>query len=249
MIKNEDPDTPGLKSVSSKPILIRKTEAKLKRNGSAKLKVTFSEIMPKKSEKSFKTIAATEEVSPVASNMTIGEFERLVSARLQNFTKRDIPDSAGIRPLSMTRGLKENLMSQKRSIPLTNLLLKEANSEKSGKTFNIRASSRGSLTKDLPFDSQIGTNKTFSLRQNSTNFRPFSQSFRENDTKQFQLVSGFASPSRKPINMINISRFNKTGSSFDINYTTEDLGINPEIEKKSSLMIIKTRTLLVRSLG
>ena len=240
MIRQVDRDSPDMKPSPSKPILIRKPETSLKRNRSANLKVTFSEHVAKKFDQPLKTQSATEDISPMASNMTIAEFERLVNSRLQSKRPKEEAPAYSIRPNSATRGTWEAQVATKRPIPLTSLFLRDADSGKNGRLFSLKGPGICSQLKEVSKDDRFHPSKALSFRLSSSNLRPFSQSFRENNDQPMNSCLGFVSPTMKPLTSMGFSRKNYSRSVLDVQKSIEELGISPDIEKKSMLLIIQT---------
>lgn len=221
------------KAAPSKPILVRKAEPSFKRNNSAKQRVTFFEPAVNHLEKSPKKFITNSQATPVASNMTLGQFEHFVSSRLQQTKLKDNSVEPAIRSMVPSRGVKNAQITLKRSIPMASLLIKQANMEKSLRAFTIRGQSKGILFREPSTEDLLGNSNSICLRPSALSIMPFSENLKERSNESYQSASGLFSRQRRKLISASQNKINRTTSTLDFHHSIEELGINPEIERKS----------------
>jgi hypothetical protein len=248
MIKEGSHASPSIRSPTSRPILVVKSSEKPTRVKSARLKVTFSECTFKKQESTPKTRNTEYEDAPKASKMTLKELERLVKSKLQGSPDIGAPTSPEQRPQSVSHSARSFLKRAKESGHPGEAIYKERQGRVKSGQFSVKAALACSSFAKGYSPAIHGLHEAFKPSKPSSSFRQTSYSFREPCSKDFKISSAAFLPGTG-------------GHCFKSSYSllpgrvdpplTEPagrLGIDPEVNKRSKLAIIRdpqlTRSLI-----
>lgn len=238
MIKEQGGATPSNKSTASKPILIIKSKASTKRGDSAKPRVTFSENTFVKESITSKDITPVQGGKPVAANMTFGQFEALVKRRLEGGHKVDAPSATYSRPQSVKLSANGECYSDRKVNELRATFSYQRPDRIRSSQFSQRSSFFQPGVSRVHQNDSVGLKMMNCIEKERTGFRTYSKSFRDSLSKDFKIGSFGPSP---PKAMARIRSTGKLAFSNLPDENTEsivDLGISPEVERRSSQFLI-----------